>query len=123
MQLFMIVITILQTLVPMVAQVLTAINESKSGGIKEYDRLLTLAKQACAEVAAGADAIGAMPGGKDSGWDRNLRLYAQAIYLTIDAAEKAGIVYKDHQISQAVSEAYTAWKMTASRASAPAIEP
>lgn len=117
MQIFLLVVQLLSTLVPAVAQMLAAINESKEGGLKEYDRLLVIAGQAVREVAATADAVGAMPGGPDSGWDRNLRLYAQAIYKTIDLAEVARISYKDHQVSQAVSDAYTAWKMATKKGS------
>jgi hypothetical protein len=117
MQILVAVLTLLQLIAPFVARVLAAINESKQGGIKEYDKLLALAYKAVQEVADAADAIGAMPGGKDAGWDRHLRLYAAAVYKTIDAAQLAGIAYKDHQVSQAVSDAYTAWKMATAKAS------
>ncbi len=119
MQIFLIVIQLLQVLAPAIARVLAAINESQGGGIKEYDRLVAIAMEQVKIVAAGANAVGAMPGGADSGWERNLRLYAQAIYLTIDAAQAAGIAVKDHQVSQAVSDAYTAWKMTSAKPSEP----
>lgn len=119
MQIFLLVIQILSALAPAVAKMLAAINESNSGGVKGYDRLLVYAGQAVKLVAASSDAVGAMPGGTDSGWDRNIRLYAQAIYKTIDLAKAAGETYKDHQISQAVGDAFTSWKMaTASNSEA-----
>jgi hypothetical protein len=115
MQIFVLVLTLLNALVPAVARVLAAINESQQGGIKSYDRLLQIAGDAVKQVAAQAATPSTMPGGEETKWDRNIRLYAQAIYLTIDAAERAGLAVKDHQVSQAVNDAYTAFKMAASR--------
>lgn len=115
MPIFMMVIQILSWLAPAIAKVMDAINGSMSGGIKGYDQLVQIALEQVKIVAREADVIGAsQPGGPDSGWERNLRLYANAIYKTADAAEMAGIVFKDHQLGQAVADAVTAWKMESS---------
>lgn len=110
MQIFLWVIQLLSMIAPAVAKVLVAINESKEGGIKEYDRLVAVALEQVKLVAA-MPPPSTLPGGPETDWQRNIRLFQTAVYKTIDAAEKARITFKDHQITQAVSDAYTAWKM------------
>lgn len=113
MQIFLMVIQLLSYLAPAVAKVLASINESKDGGIKGYDKLVGIALDQVKAVALEAGTPSTMPGGDETGWEKNMRLYMSAVYKTADAAKQAGETVKDHQVMQAVSDAYTAWKMTA----------
>lgn len=105
MGIFMAVIQLLSLIAPMMSRVLAAKNESQAGGIRDYDRLLTIASQELDHIAA-TDLV---PG--EHAWENQAQILAKLASTTFRAAQAAGMLVKDHQIWDAATDALTAWKM------------
>lgn len=107
MPILLLVLQILAAIAPMVAKVLSAMNESQSGGIKDYDKLIALALDQVKNVA-----VLDFPG--DSKAERDFKKFAEAAAATATAAQAVGMVVKDREIHKAVQDAYVLWRqMTA----------
>jgi hypothetical protein len=98
-----IILQLLSIIAPMVAKIVAAVNESQQGGLKQYDKLAAIALDQV-KAAAAAD----WPG--DTEGEKNTRKFLSAVAATADAARAIGMVVKDHQVNQAVSDAVTVWK-------------
>lgn len=105
MQIFMLVLQLLNMIAPLVAQVLAAINESKSGGIKSFDELL---KVALIQVRAveGTD----FPG--DTQHEKDIKKYLWAVDKTLETAIAMSMVVQTSEVMKAVQDAYMIHKQS-----------